>query len=422
MTFQFDYMARGGGKVKVPKRFKPHQELGIATSAQPTEIKEAYKRVVNHYQRQRRVMVSLAYYALTSKRRRFNRKSDGSFEFSGKADIFTIASVGDTDGLLAEIAWNESLLKATDERNNTVLYLTARCGFYDTTEALLKKGARVNDKQVDGSTPLHGASYYGHRLIVELLLCYDADATMKNKWGNTPADEAASDEIKEVIRKYKEDAISKVAGTFISKGLARRIQTIKHRGTVIGTEVVRDERSLDPETKRWWGTTRSTWQTVWHGTKAKYLESIFKNGLLPTGSRLPNGTVILPPKNHFQLGESHFGIDDWARAIFVSPSISYAAHVCYSERVFENNQQWCVLIKACVNPECYEEYDHTTFKRDPIAGEPDTPEYRIDVQPDDKVYRIESSRNVVVTSIMFISLEFFQNEGLTFEQLQTLFC
>ena len=105
--------------------------------------------------------------------------------------------------MTAEIKKDKSLLTRTNDHNHTLLYLAARSGFYYTTEALLKMGALVNEKQVDGSTPLHGASYYGQRLIVGLLLRYGTDPTIKNKWGNTPVNEAATDEIKQAIDEYK---------------------------------------------------------------------------------------------------------------------------------------------------------------------------------------------------------------------------
>ena len=83
----------------------------------------------------------------------------------------------------------------------------------------------------------------------------------------------------------------------------------------------------------------SGWKSVWHGTKAEHLESIMRHDLKPSGSYLPHGYIISPPLNHFQLGKEYFGNSDWARAIFVSPSITYASHVVYSDRIWSKNQQ-----------------------------------------------------------------------------------
>lgn len=57
-----------------------------------------------------------------------------------------------------------------------------------------------------------------------------------------------------------------------------------------------------------------------------------------------------------------------------------------------------------------------------MDGEPDAPEYRIEVSEFDKIVRVESSRNVVVDSLVLISDNFLSNlEGVSFIELKTLF-
>ena len=57
-----------------------------------------------------------------------------------------------------------------------------------------------------------------------------------------------------------------------------------------------------------------------------------------------------------------------------------------------------------------------------MDGEPDAPEYRIEVSELDKIVRVESSRNVVVDSLVLISDNFLSNlEGVSFIELKTLF-
>ena len=75
----------------------------------------------------------------------------------------------------------------------------------------------MNYLQVDGIACLHEASFYGHHIIVELLLEYGADPTAKNKWGNTPVDEAGSDDVRELFSRYKDDAISKVVNSLMAQ-------------------------------------------------------------------------------------------------------------------------------------------------------------------------------------------------------------
>ena len=417
----FEYTASGGGQVQVPEFVWPHHELQVPLSASYSEIKPAYYKAANRANRQQRVMASLSYHILTTTGL-YTDMGGGKFYVSERAtsNVFVMAAVGDTKRLLRAITHKKDLLKSVDELGRTLLYLTARSGFYDTTEALLKEGAHVNEKQVDGSTALHGASFYSQRLIVELLLKYGADPTIKNKWGNTAIAEAHA-EISAVISSYKDDTITQIVTALVSDRLVHTTRFIEYRGKVVAREVQRNSDLLDPGTKCRWDVIQSTWHLAWHGTKSKNAKSIFRNGLMASGTRLADGSSIKPPSNHYKLGETHFGIRDWARAVFLSPSILYASHACYSERVFSSSEQWCVVIKAYVKPSSYSEHDPTTFRYEPIDGEPDQPEYRIDVTDNDKVLRVESARNVVVFSLLFISLDILENGSLTYAKLMSIF-
>ena len=418
----FEYTTPGGGRVCIPRFIRPHRELQVGVGSAHGEVKQAYKRAANYAKRQQRVMASLSYHILTSKADRgYNNKGGGLFEISDKAvgDIFVMAAAGDTQRLLRELSGNKILLKSADEHGRTLLYLTARSGFYDTTEALLKEGAPVNGRQVDGSTPLHGAAYYNQRLIVELLLRYGADPSIKNKWGNTAMEESPG-EISSIISTYKDDSISQIVAGLMRRGLVHKTKFIEHGGKVIAREVQRSTDLLDSSTRRRWDKILSDWNLAWHGTKSKYLKSILRNGLMPSGTRFTDGTSIEPPSNHYKLGETHFGIRDWARAVFLSPSILYASHACYSERVLSKTTPWCVMIKAYVKPQSYTEHDPTVYNYDPIDGEPDQPEYRIDVNENDRILRVESARNVVVFSLMFISLDVLEKSDIPYAKLTSL--
>lgn len=423
----FSYVAVGGGEVEVPKSVNPYKELSVAVSATNAEIKEAFKQCVNCHRRQKRVMASLAYHMITSQERDGRYSRNGNYYQIKKVDdIFTLAAIGHTNELRAVISRDMSLLDSVDNWGRTVLYLAARCGFYDTTEALLKMGAAVNRPQANGSTPLHGAAYYDQEAIVKLLLIYGADPDAKNDWGNNPDKETASDTICRILANHGVDGIAAVASCLVSKGLGVRIRLLRYEDKVIGKEIVRNVDALDPETRRIWMDAHSQWEVAWHGTKADHLESIFYKGLLPSGSKSYDGTVIKPPRGHYRLSEEHFGIADWARAIFVSPDVLYASHVCYSERVISEDKQWCVLVKVRVKPSSYTSHDQTTLvRKEPIDGEPETAEYRINVQSEleSSIMRVESQRNVVTSSILFVKLNFLESagdKGLTYAKLQSV--
>lgn len=49
---------------------------------------------------------------------------------------------------------------------------------------------------------------------------------------------------------------------------------------------------------------------------------------------------IKPFPGHISLDATVAGIEHWARAIFVSPSLFYASDVVYAERIVSKNQTW----------------------------------------------------------------------------------
>ena len=96
------------------------------------------------------------------------------------------------------------------------------------------------------------------------------------------------------------------------------------------------------------------YQFAWHGTKEQHVLSILKNGLKASGESLDDGTYIKPPPGHYELGMKFDGIENWAAAIFVSPSVTYASHVCYAGRTLlqapavaeESEGMWAVVIRV----------------------------------------------------------------------------
>ncbi len=211
---------------------------------------------------------------------------------------------------------------------------------------------------------------------------------------------------------------------------------IMYREKIIGTEIYRNTQHLDSVTRRQWETIQEEWEVAYHGTRLKYLQSILRCGLLPSGAQLPNGELIQPPFNHYQLGAAIAGVDDWASAIFVSPSIMYASHPCYSEYITSGEFGWCIVVKVHVNPSSYAKYNPTTaFNEKPIQGEPKNTEHRVrETSLKESIHRVlsrwfsstnpEIDRNVVVTSVLFIDSTFRGNVreyGLSHEELRRLF-
>ena len=55
---------------------------------------------------------------------------------------------------------------------------------------------------------------------------------------------------------------------------------------------------------------KENWKIGFHGTRHNVLESIMKNGLLPSGTKI-NGTEIKPPLNHIPLNIEVARIQNW---------------------------------------------------------------------------------------------------------------
>ncbi len=164
-----EYTTSDGETVEVPVCMDPFHQLEISPSATPSVTKRAVIRELANPQRQSRAMASLAYDMITSTGCRYEKK-DTTY-FITRPDIFYYATINHKDKVLAEIATDFSLTCSVDGNKRTVLYVAARSGYEDIiVEALVQKGADVNHRQRDDSTPLHVASLYNQKNIVTMLL------------------------------------------------------------------------------------------------------------------------------------------------------------------------------------------------------------------------------------------------------------
>ena len=75
---------------------------------------------------------------------------------------------------------------------------------HEIAEMLLRNGAKVNAKQMQGVTPLHSAAHNGQTQLTALLLAYGADAAAKMESGQTPVDMAVEKGYKETAQYLKQ--------------------------------------------------------------------------------------------------------------------------------------------------------------------------------------------------------------------------
>ena len=274
-----------------------------------------------------------------------------------KKDCFYYTLVGDLYSLKSSIEGNKNLLYIKDKLQRNLLYLAARNGYFNITEYLLNKGIDINETHSTGSTALHGAAYYGQALVIQLLIEHGINTNIRNKYGSTAADEAKTPLIRELILNSHQDRIMILFHDLKSKGLVSNIIPIKKKNKIIAQKLlcssIPTEKILN---------INKNWVPGWHGTKFKFLESIIRYGLRPSGSKLENGASVNVNPGHIPLSHTVSGIQYWAQAIFVSPSIFYAANPVYAQRINSCSHRWSVLVETRVRPGTFTAHPSTVLK------------------------------------------------------------
>ena len=175
-----------------------------------------------------------------------------------------------------------------------------------------------------------------------------------------------------------EDKIRYFFDDLHKKGYISDIIPIKKNFEIIAYKLIRSHELLPNNISQIY----NYWIPVWHGTKFKFLESIIRNGLkMP---KLPSQCSI--PKY-----------------LFVSPSIFFSSEILYSDRIISNSKKWAVLVEARLKPNSYIKREAVLVKR------------KINGEPKELEYLVESENDVIVTSILFI-LEEFLNEANEFSE------
>jgi hypothetical protein len=388
-------------------RIDPYSVLNISPDSSIEECRSAYKRLATKDNRRIRQRACLAYDILCNKEKYIK---EGNYYRVKKKDCFYYTVVGDLNSLRRCIERNKNLLYEKDGLKRNLLYLSARNGYFNLTEYLIKKGININEVQSCGSTALHGAAYYGQELVIQLLIENGIDTKIKNNFGSTADEEACTPRIKEIILKSHEDKIMTFFHRLYNLGYISNIIPIKKNDKIIAQKLICSKHLLPMNSSQIY----SNWDPVWHGTKFQFLESIIKNGLRPSGSKLADGTTINPLPTHIPLNETFSGIKNWGKAIFVSPSIFYSADAAYAERILSNSgsttDRWAVLVEARVRPNSYTKHNSTIWRDKNIENEPVQVEYRVESKEnDDLIYRVESEKNIFIISITFVLVKFLEN-------------
>ena len=368
-----------------PDELDPYKILKISYNATPKETKLAFRtNLVNT----NRPSTCLAYDMICNSSNYI--KKNNIYKVKTK-DQFYYVHVGGLEELKIFIENNPSLINKKDNLGRSLLYLASRNGYIDICNYLLQKGAKLNETQNTGSTPLHGASYYGNELVVQLLLQYGANTKIKNNFSNFAMDESKIPSISNNIKKYGDDIINILLNKLNSNNLSNGMRILKKQGIIIGKKILRNRNIQDMSY------IKNDWILCWHGTQYNALESIMEKGLIVPGNKLKNGVELEPKENHISRFKPVDKIEDWAKAIFVSPSIFYALDPCYSKNIDSEGEKWGILIETRVKPNSYYERGSTVKKYTLSLNEPENVEYRI-----------PSEQDVIVTSIVFVRRSYIE--------------
>ena len=384
------------------EEINPYEVLKINSKATKYECKSVFRKLITSPNIEEKKRGSLAYDILCNKNKYIKK---GNLYSTKIKDHFYYVIIGDLENLKKIYEKDKNILKEKDELGRNLLYISARNGFNDICEFLLEEGMDPNETQGTKSTPLHGAAFYNQDSTVKLLLEYGAKTEIKNVDGKTVLEDAYSKKIKEIILNSQKDKITNLLNDLLNKKLAKKLILVKYDNQIIGKKIIRNEEMISSYINN-----EKEWEIGWHGTKFEFLESIMKYGLYPSGSKLENGYEIKPLKGHVQLNIKVDKFNNWAKAIFVSPSIFYAGHPAYAKTIISNNIEYSVLIETRIKKGKFTQHKPTVDKYAQKNGEPTFIEYRIEVKDDSNlIMRIESEKNVIVTSILFAKTDFLKN-------------
>ena len=174
---------------------------------------------------------------------------------------------------------------------------------------------------------------------------------------------------------------------FLKNKSVNNIEYIKKDNDIIGKRLIRNRGYGDDIT--------FGWNKVYHGTKYVSMEHILLYGLRNFGE---------PLDGHIPLGQKVNNINNWAKAIFVTPSIFYASN--FSEIIYSDYEYWYIIIEAKLKEGSFSEFESTIYKYNYKNSEPKKIEYRINAKNFGALFYNDDEEGIVTISLLFVKKKF----------------
>ena len=139
---------------------------------------------------------------------------------------------------------------------------------------------------------------------------------------------------------------------------------------------------------------------AYHGTRIDALRSILTDGLVRPGTLVANGIRVRPPPHHIPLYISVNNIENFAAAIFVSPSFRYSSDPIYATPFEYEGKRWLPVLECSVRTGSY-----TTFKGTLPRYNPEPTDDMNTIE-----WRINDPRDIEINAIVFVIQEYDQRK------------
>ena len=355
----------------------PFKILGISENEKIyyTHIEDYEKKIKN-------VGYFLSCFILDNKER--YSRIDNNFLINKDAFYYVIKN--DLNNLKKLYEENKFILAQKDNIKRTLLHYSVIGRNYEISEFLLKNGINYDEPDDSEGRSSATALYYADQKHRELLKKFGAKIEEYNLSNNLRGINSIKSNDINIIDTLYED--------LLKKQIVEKMIDIKKNDEVIGKKLIRNKNlMLYKEIVNF--------EKVYHGTRFVSIEFILNFGLHNFGE---------PLENHIHLGLKNDNIDDWANAIFVSPSIFYASK--YSELISYKNEEWLILIEARIKPDSFSIHESTIYGYQFKINEPKNVEYRIKCSPIIKPlyeHTIFEGSDIIVTSLILIKKKFLDN-------------